>query len=163
STPDAGVVVRADGDIRTAKDLENHTAAIIPGNLSEVTFKAWVRENGGDIKKIKMVAIPYAQVLGALQSKQIDATHIAEPFLTTGIQKGITRLLNTHLAMVRKRYMIAGYIATASWIEKNPEKAKRFAEAITAANKFVIAHPDEVLPILASETRMDVDVLKTFF
>jgi NitT/TauT family transport system substrate-binding protein len=163
STADAAIVVRADSDIKTAKDLEDKTVAIIPGNLSEVTFKAWVREGGADIKKIKMVAIPYAQVLGALQSKQIDATHIVEPFLTSGIEKGITRILVTHLKMVLPRYMISGYIATASWIEKNPEKANRFADAITASNKFVLEHPDEALTMLAAETRMDTDLLKKFF
>jgi NitT/TauT family transport system substrate-binding protein len=160
---DAALVVRADSPIASAKDLEGKTVAVATGSVSEAAFRAYLRANGADVSRVKIVEYPFAQIVGALQSKQIDAAHLIEPSLSTAVNKGIAKVLYNHLDMVRPRYLVSSVVAKGSWIDANPEKAKRFVEAMTASTKFVLEHPADALPLLSAETKIDPAVLSTIF
>jgi NitT/TauT family transport system substrate-binding protein len=162
-TADAVLAVRSDLVVNSAKDLENTTIAVTPGTISESSVKSWMTENGADYKKARMIDVPFAQMLGALESKRIDAGHVIEPFLTMGLEKGIIKIVANHLDTVRPRFLISAYVAKASWIEANPEKARRFVEALTNSTRFILEKPAEALPHLAAETRIDPALLSKFF
>jgi NitT/TauT family transport system substrate-binding protein len=160
---DAALVVRADSPIKSAKDLEGKIVAAAAGNVASIVVASYMRANGADNAKIKGVDIPYAQTLAALQSKQIDAGHIIEPFLTVGVNAGQIRVLHNDLDEISKRFMVSGYVARTKWIDENPEKVSRFTEGMNKSTKFVDSNPADVLPILAEESKIDLNTLKLFF
>ncbi len=160
---DAILIGRSDLTFTSVKDLEGKTIAASPGTISETALRGWVADNGGDNSKVKTVDIPFAQIIGALQSKSIDAAHIIEPFMTIALENGTGKLAFKHLDDVSKRFLISGLVAKQSWIDANPEKLKRFIAAMTAATDYVNANPDQVLPVLQKETKIDPDLLKKIF
>jgi ABC-type nitrate/sulfonate/bicarbonate transport system substrate-binding protein len=160
---DAALVVRADSPIKSAKDLEGKIVAAAPGNVASIVVASYMNSNGADSTKIRAVDIPYSQALAALQSKQIEAAHIIEPFLTVGLNAGQIRVLYNDLDEISKRFMVSGYVARTKWIDENPEKVSRFTEGMNKSTQFVNSNPGDVLPILAEESKISSDTLKLFF
>jgi NitT/TauT family transport system substrate-binding protein len=163
AAPDAFLVARSDVTVNSAKDLENKTIGVTLGTIAEVGVKAWLREKGADPGKVRFVEVRFPQMLGALESKSIDAAHIVEPFLTMGLEKGTLKIVAPDLDPIGGRFVVAMYIAKGSWIAANPEKAKRFTEAMAKATKFVIDKPAEALPVIAADTRLDPALAAKFF
>ncbi|HEY1502730.1 MAG TPA: ABC transporter substrate-binding protein [Stellaceae bacterium] len=160
---DAILIGRSDLTFNSVKDLEGKTVAASPGTISESALRGWIADNGGDNSKVKSVDIPFAQIIGALQSKSIDAAHIIEPFMTIALENGTGRLAFKTLDDVSKRFLISGLVAKQSWIDANPEKLKRFIAAMTAATDYLNANPDPVLPVLSKETKIAPDLLAKMF
>jgi NitT/TauT family transport system substrate-binding protein len=160
---DAILIGRSDLTFKSAKDLEGKTVAASPGTISESALRGFIADNGGDNSKVKSVDIPFAQIIGALQSKSVDAAHIIEPFMTIALENGTGKLAFKTLDDVSKRFLISGLVAKQSWIDANPEKLKRFIAAMQAATDFLNAKPDEVLPVLSKETKIAPDMMKKIF
>jgi NitT/TauT family transport system substrate-binding protein len=160
---DAILIGRSDLTFTSVKDLEGKTVAASPGTISESALRGWIADNGGDNSKVKSVDIPFAQIIGALQSKSIDAAHIIEPFMTIALENDTGKLAFKTLDAVSKRFLISGLVAKQSWIDANPEKLKRFIAAMEAATDYLNANPDPVLPVLSKETKIAPDMLKKIF
>lgn len=163
SRADAILVGKPDLVFNSAKDLEGKTVAATIGTIAELSVRGWMVDNGGDVSKLKTVDIPYPQTIAAFQSGNIDAAHIIEPFMTMAIEKGVAKLIAKHLDAISTRFLISGYVARKSWIVANPEKARRFVEAMEAATQHVNQNPDSVIPILVKETRIPIDLLRKMF
>src|SRR5829696_5604639 len=68
------LLVRKDGGIKEAKDLEGKTiAANTLNNICEVTINASLEKEGVDVSKLKYTEIPFPEMVGALQKKRVDA------------------------------------------------------------------------------------------
>lgn len=160
---DAALMVKAGSPIKTAKDLEGLTIGAAPGTIAGAVLQSFMRSQGADDKSVRLVDIPQPQVLSALESGQIAAAHVVDPFMTIGIQQGIVEVLDFHLDQISTRYLISGYVAQTSWIDANPEVVKRFTDGMKAATDFINANPDKVLPILSEETKIAPENLGLFF
>ena len=162
-SPDAYIVVRSDLAVTTAKDLEGKTVALTFGTIADVGPKAWLRANGADISKVRFVEVRFPDMVGALETKRIDAAHIVEPFLTAALDRGIARILGPDLDIIGGRFVVAGYIAKDSWLRANPEKARRFTQAMERATKFILENPQESIQVISKETRLEPGVVAKFF
>lgn len=162
-TPDAYLMARADLDLKSPKDLEGKTIAMAAGSIGELGAKAWMRQNGVDLSKIKVVEIPLPQMVGALESKRVDAGHMVYPGVTVALEKGIGKIVGPDLDSIGGRFLVSTYVAKGSWIDANPEKAAKFVEAMRQATQFIIDKPDEALPIIAKETKLDPALAAKFF
>jgi NitT/TauT family transport system substrate-binding protein len=160
---DAGIVARSNLAINEPKDLEGKSVALISGSIGEPSFKAWLRSKGGDPAKVRIVEMAFPQMLGALEANSIDAAYVVDPFLATGIESGKVKMVGANLDIVGGRFLVSGYVAKASWIEANPEKAKRFTDAVAAGTQFILARPEEALPIVAKNTRLAPELVSKFF
>jgi NitT/TauT family transport system substrate-binding protein len=161
--PDAQVVARSELSVGSPKDLEGKTVAMTLGTMGEPAFKAWLRSKGGDWTKVKIVEVAFPQMLPALQSKRIDAAYMVEPGLTQALDAGIAKIVGANLDIVGGRFLIAAYVARESWIKSNPEKARRFVEGIARATRFGLDHPDEALPMVVKQTKLDRTLVAKFF
>jgi ABC-type nitrate/sulfonate/bicarbonate transport system substrate-binding protein len=162
-TPDAYIVARKDLDYKTPKDLEGKIIAMSSGSISEVGAKAWLRMQGVDISKVKIVEIPLPQMVSALESKQIDAGHMVYPGVSVALGKGVGKLVGPDLDAIGGRFLVSTYVAKGSWIKANPEKAKRFTAAMKQATSFIMEKPADALPIIAKETRIEPALVADFF
>lgn len=162
-SPDAFLVVRSDSPAKTAKDLEGKTIAATFGSIAEAGVKAWLRTNGADIGKIKFVEVRYQDMLGALETKSIDAAHIVDPFFTVAMERGIVRVFGHDLDVVGGRFLVACYVAKESWLQRNAERAKRFVRVMDTATKFILDRPNEALPILVKMTKVEPALASKLF
>jgi NitT/TauT family transport system substrate-binding protein len=163
SRPDAEVVVRTDVPAKTPKELEGKTIALPIGGMGETAFKAWMRAEGGDASKVNVVEVPFPQMLPALQAKRIEGANMLEPGLTQALELGVVRIIGPNLDIVGKRYLVAAYVARAGWISANPQKAKGFVDAVARATRFVLDHPNEALPLVVKETKLDPSLAAKLF
>jgi NitT/TauT family transport system substrate-binding protein len=159
--PDATVLmVPKDSTVKTGADLNNQIVAINGlKDLTQFTSAAWIDKNGGDVKTIKFVEIPFSEMATALQNHRVAAALMVEPFIEAA--KPIARSLGGAAGAVAPRYLTMGWFASDSWSQKNAETIRRFRIAIQKAAVWANAHPNETGAILLQHTKLSPDVIKT--
>jgi NitT/TauT family transport system substrate-binding protein len=159
---DVIVVARGDSDIRSAKDLEGATlGANVLGGVAEVVVKASMDKDGGDPSKVKIVEVPFPDMVAALESKRIDAAFIAEPFLSQAESGGARRIDNaSYQAADPKGFELGIYFASDKYVEENSDVLDRFVRACNRSTEYAQAHPDEVRKVITTYTEIPPDVAK---
>jgi len=156
------LLVRADSPIRTVADLRGKAVAINNlGNINEVAIAALAAEHGVQRDEIRLVEIPFPQMIPALEGGAVDAVLVLEPFVTLGRSGGKTRVLEpAALRAFGDRFLIASWFSTQRWIDANPETAKAFRRAMVKASAAIAADPARARAILTSHTKLDAALAK---
>jgi NitT/TauT family transport system substrate-binding protein len=121
----------------------------------------WLQQNGADSATIKMTEMPFAQMGPALERGAVAAATISEPSLTNAIRAGQARPFGKLFDVIAPHFMIGGWFAKSSWIEKNREVAKRYAEAIYRTGKWAHANPEKSAEVLAHYSTIPLASIKT--
>jgi NitT/TauT family transport system substrate-binding protein len=146
--------VRADSDIKSVKDLEGHSIGLPQINSQPwVDARALVDANGGDSSKLEFIEVP--NTLAALEQGQVDAITVPEPSGVLALSNPKLRLLGPVATEDRVGHLDYAYVTTEDYLKKNPEKVKKFAEAILKAN--AKANEDEANSRKVAEGFVDVD------
>jgi len=158
-TPDkvtAGILtVAQNAPIRSGKDLNGKTIAINGlNNISDVSVRAWVDQNGGDSKTLKFTELPFPAMPEAVRTGRVDAASIdgANEQLLAQPNSGLRRLANVFNA-VGSRWVPSTWFSTTEWVEKHPTAAKAFVRVIAEAGAWANAHHAESADILAKYLR----------
>lgn len=88
-------------------------------------------------------------VSGVLHPEQFVAAQAKDPSLHS--------LVN--LYKVEPKYYYGTYFVSESWLQKNPEAAERFTEALTKAHRYMYDNKDAVVPIIAKATGFSDSVI----
>jgi NitT/TauT family transport system substrate-binding protein len=148
------VVVKKDSPIKTAADLAGRSVAVNTlKNIGDTTTRAAVRKAGGDPAKVKFVEMPFPNMDAGLQSGQVDAIFVVEPFLTAALGAG-HRVLSSVYADAAPNLTVATYFASKQLISSNPDLVKRFAAAMKESLAYADAHGDEVRSALSLYTQI---------
>jgi NitT/TauT family transport system substrate-binding protein len=151
----AGLYVRADSSIKSAKDLEGKTvAANTLENIVDTSVRASVRKDGGDPSKVKFTALPFPDQPAALQNGQVDAVFVVEPFQQAVLANG-ARLIASSYVDAAPNLSVALYFASEQLQAENPDLAKRFADAMKESLSYADSHPDETRQIIGTYTKID--------
>ena len=151
------MMVGKNSTVQRASDLNGKTIAVNGlRDLTQYTVQAWVDKNGGDVKSIKLIEIPFSEMGAALGAGRIDAAIVAEPFVTAA--KGDARILGNAAGAVSNHYMITCWFATEGWLAKNAEVAKRFAAVMMQTAKWANAHQKDSAAILTRYTKITPEV-----
>jgi NitT/TauT family transport system substrate-binding protein len=156
SKADVITVARKDTDIRSAKDLEGKTVGVnLLGGVAEVVIKASVENAGGDPSKVKLVEVPFPEMVAALDSKRIDAGFVPEPFRLLAEQGGARPLEDTsYQAADPKGFEVGVYFATEKYIGENTDVVDRFVRASNRAADYAADHPDEARKAISTYTEI---------
>lgn len=129
------LVVLADSGIEEAADLEGRTIAT---NAVESTVDletaVSVEARGGDPSTLQFVEVPFPGQLAALDSGNIDAAVLPEPFLSQAKADPSYQSLFS-IFDVEPSDLTNCYFASESYLEENPEVAEQFALAIGESNE----------------------------
>ena len=151
SVPVDMLMVPRDSPIRSVADLAGKTVAVNALNaLPNIATKAWIARNGGDIRKVNFVELPFPIMGEALTTGRVDAAEMTEPFITSS--KRSIRALADVFNGIGKRFIVSGWFATDGWIDANPDEAGRFATAMQRAHAWANAHQKESAKILVRHT-----------
>jgi NitT/TauT family transport system substrate-binding protein len=154
-----GVLVAADSDIQSAADLAGRKVAVNTlNNINDTTVRASVRADGGDPSAVEFVELPFPDMGAALESGQVDAIQVVEPFLTLA-QKNGARLVASNYVDAAPVLTIAAYFTTAELAQSDPDLVESFAAAMAKSAEYAEENPDAVREILTTYTQIDPAVI----
>jgi NitT/TauT family transport system substrate-binding protein len=156
----AALMVKGDSPIRSAADLAGKTvAANTLKNIVETSVRASVRKAGGDPKAVKFTEIPFPNQAAALQSGQVDAVFVVEPFQQAVLAQGGRAIASSYVDTA-PNLTVAVYFTSQQLIASNPDLVRRFAEAMAESLAYADAHPDEARAIIGTYTKIDKAVIE---
>ena len=132
SAPTTEMIVAKDSPIKTAKDLEGKAIALIaPEGPSRIATNAWIENNGGALDKVQFVEIPPVNMAAAVERGTVAAAVINEPSLAAA--DACCRVLANNFQAVGNTWQLNTWYASADWIAKNGDAARRVALALREA------------------------------
>ncbi len=155
----AALMVKKDSPIKTAADLEGKTvAANTLQNIVDTSVRASVRKAGGDPKKVKFTALPFPEQPAALESGQVDAVFVVEPFQQAVLADGGRKIASSYVDAAPD-LTVAAYFAAQQLIGENPDLVKRFTAAMQESLSYADSHPDEARKIIGTYTEIAPEVI----
>jgi NitT/TauT family transport system substrate-binding protein len=156
SSPDAALVVAAASPIRSARDLNGKLLASASlGDLFSTVNAAWIDQNGGDSRTVKIVELPGSATANAIVAGRVDAGMLAEPALSEAVRTGKCRILGHPEDVLGKVSIATAYFSTADFAAKNSAMMARFRKALDESAAYAIAHPAEMTPLIAKFSGVD--------
>ena len=85
----------------------------------------WADKHGADSKSIKLIEIPFPEMVAALDTGRVDAAIPSEPFTSQGL--AANRLLGSVYASMPATILVFGFFATDTWLNAHADQAVKFA------------------------------------
>jgi NitT/TauT family transport system substrate-binding protein len=154
-----GLAVAQQSPYRTARDLEGQTIGVITLNsLMAIGVQTWLRQNGADVSKVKLIELLFPQMGPAIAKGLVAAAFMGEPFLSfSGTD---LRVLAQPYDAIAKAFYFGCWFANKDWLAKNPALARRYAASVYDAARWCNAHPKETTAMLASHAKLDMSWLQ---
>ena len=158
-----GVVVKYPYSIMAAKEIGKvqdlkGKQIILPfqKDLLTIVWNRWVREQGmqpADIDQVYDGATPNR--FAALSGGRVQAALLGQPFDFRAADQGYKTLLD--IGAYAKDYGFLTLLAKPKWLTDNPETARAYLRALSAAVDWIYdtANRDEAIAILAKGTKLD--------
>jgi NitT/TauT family transport system substrate-binding protein len=148
------LLVKKDGPIKQAKDLEGKTIAVNTlNNICGVTINASLEKQGVDISKLKYTEIPFPEMNAALEKGRVQGACVVEPFVSQGKASGM-KGIDPFYFNTAPDLTVAAYFASKEYIAKNKDVVDRFVTAMKKSLEYSQAHPDEVRGVLTEYTQI---------
>jgi NitT/TauT family transport system substrate-binding protein len=144
------IMVAPGSPINTVSDLKGKTIAInAAGNIGSLLVDSLLEDNavnwratGAD--RIIPKYMPFPEMAHALQTHQVDAAWMPEPFITEDEETiGAQPLADTDQGAAES-LPIAGYVVTQSWLDKYPHTAAAFRSVMEKAQAIAAQNQSEV-------------------
>jgi NitT/TauT family transport system substrate-binding protein len=156
----AAVAVAADSDIREPADLEGKTIAVNTlRNISPLTITAALDAEGVDTSTLEFVEVPLPDMVGQLESGDVDAAGLVEPFVTIGENAGDRMIIYDRVA-TEPEMTIANYFTSEQFLQSDPEVVEGFVSAMNRSLTYATDHPDEARQAIGEYTEIEPDVLE---
>ncbi len=161
NTDFSAVIVAPDSSVSTPKDLAGKTIAVNTfKNVSEVALKAALEANGVDISAIKLVELPFPNMLPAVEQHQVDAAFVIEPFVSMARSRGAKLLVRPYVES-KVNLGVGTYSATEQYIQQNPAVIKAFQAAAAQTARYITEHPDEYRAALPAIAKLQPNLAPT--
>jgi NitT/TauT family transport system substrate-binding protein len=116
---------------KRAGDLVGKTIAIdAPNTPAHLGLLRWLKRNGVEAGDIRIVEIPFRQMIAQLTRGTVDAAVVPEPVLTLALQQGAMRIAPILNAVCARACLGSIWMARR---DVDPDLAARFRRAIQAA------------------------------
>lgn len=138
-------VYSAEGsDITEPADLAGATVSINTlQNIGDVTISEALSQQGVDFEAVEFVEVPFPDAVNTLESGDVDAVWVCEPFATQAEEIGAQRVLSNYVETAPK-LSIATYFVNQQYAEENPEVIERFTRAMDRSLEYASQNPDAV-------------------
>ena len=120
-----GLVARAGTGIKTAQDCVGKKIGVPGlGAFLHVTFRAWLKQNGVDYKKVSFVEAPFPQHGDLLRGGSIDAVVTADPFMSRITDSGAGYVASYYSTFLPDGNPTIVFAAKRDWAKANAAAAK---------------------------------------
>ena len=146
---------KAGSGIDSPADLADRTVAVNTlGGQGDVTIREVVRQAGGDPDSINFVELGFPDMPAALESGNIDAAWVPEPFQTI-LQDSGAQLVTYNYQEVAPGLATMVVLTSGSLAESDPEMVEEFVAAVNETTAFAQENPDAVRESLLTFLDMD--------
>lgn len=160
NAPLAEILVAGDSPLKAPHDLAGKTIAVTGlHDLLALTTTAWLVKNGVDLSSVRFLEMPASSMLPALQGKRADAIALYHPYLLAAQSAG-ARVFGKPYDAIALEFEPGLWFASTPWANAHREAALRFSAAMKDSAAYVNAHFDDLLPLIASFTKLDVETLR---
>ena len=157
-----GLVARAGSGIKTAQDTVGKKIGVPGlGAFLHVTFRAWLKSQGVDYRKVNFVEAAFPQHGDLLRGGSVDAVVSADPFMSRITDSGVGYVASYYSTFLPEGQPTIIHTARRDWVEKNPAAARAFREALQEAAAFM-ANPknnDKVRAAIGKYIKLPPDVI----
>lgn len=158
STRNNGIVARTDAGIAQPADLKGKRIGFTPGTTSDFFLDSLLTANGLTRQDVLPVALKPEEMQEAMNSRKVDATSTWNyPLTQIARQLGTDGKVFFDQQIYTETFNIA---AQQDFVGKHPETVKRFLRALIKAENFVAKQPDEAQAIMASATKVDIQLIR---
>jgi len=133
-----GLVAREGSNIKAPADFRGKRVGV-PGfnGVNHVMLLRWLKDKGVEAKQVTFVEAFFPQMSDLLKGGQIDAAVPVEPFLGRIVQAKTGYLVASYGAEITPSYLESFYTMPRALVEKNPQVAVQFRDAIREANEWI--------------------------
>lgn len=149
------LVVNSKSKVKDVKDLKGKKVATMFGTSPHKPAVQWLKDAGlTPGKDVELVNLPNAETLRvALETNQIDAAVLWDPYVTDGTDKGIHKVVvDTDLDLVT--------VMSKSFADQNPQAIANFNQSLKDAALYLINHKDEMATAYSATTKLDTSLIK---
>jgi NitT/TauT family transport system substrate-binding protein len=133
-----GLVARAGTGIKTPQDCVGRKIGVPGlGAFLHVTFRAWLKQNGVDYRKVNFVEASFPQHGDLLRGGSIDAVVTADPFMSRITDSGAGYVASYYSTFLPDGNPTIIYTAKRDWAQKNAAAVKAFREAVVEGAAFI--------------------------
>lgn len=148
------------------KDLVGKTVGVPDlGGLPRIALAAWMDKAGVDPNSLRLVEVPFATMVPAMESGRIDAGILVNPLLQHAVDTGQARVLANCLEAVAPQFSLAEYYSTTAFAAANGPLLKKFADVMVRTARWANAHRAESAAILERWTKSQLppDAARAFY
>ena len=128
------------------------------GNLGELAVRSALVEAGLEPDAAELVEIPFPDMGAALERGDVDVIWASEPVATLARETlGAVLVIDSYVGAM-EGFPVAGYQASADFVEANPRTVAAFQRAMAAAVDRIAADPDLVPSIAPSYTSLEPEL-----
>jgi NitT/TauT family transport system substrate-binding protein len=157
-----GLVARAGSGIRSPQDCIGKKIGVPGlGAFLHVTFRAYLKQNGVDYKKVNFIEASFPQHGDLLRGGSLDAVVTADPFMTRITDSGAGYVASYYSTFLADGNPTIIHTAKREWVAKNPAAAKAFRDAVVDGAAFMsqAKNNDKVRAAIAKYTKLPIEVV----
>ena len=159
---DPNLMVAKDGPIKTPKDLIGGTIAVPSlGDFTQLSLLGWIDANKIPRESVRYLELKFGEMGAALQRGTVQAAILTEPAKTDAMRAGQIRILADTYISIAPEFATIVWFTTKSWLQKNPDLAKKLVAAIFAVARWANAHTKESGPMLVRAAKLDPAAVAT--
>ncbi len=133
-----GLVARAGSGIKSAQDCVGKKIGVPGlGAFLHVTFRAWLKDQGVDYRKVNFVEAAFPQHADLLRGGSVDAVVSADPFMSRITESGAGYVASYYSTFLPEGNQTIVHAARRDWAEKNPQAVRAFRESLVEAAAFM--------------------------
>lgn len=157
-----GAIIAADSPFSGLPDLNGQTVGINAINgFAQISLKAAIDEAGGDSSTVEWVELPIPEMQATVGRGTVAAAMTTEPYITAAKapDSGVKPLPDGGIAAAVGGLPQLVYIASADYVENNPETVDAFVAAVDAASAQLADDDALVREIAKTSTAVPPEVI----
>ncbi len=158
SEPATGLIAAKDSGLTSPAQLAGKTIAVneLQGQ-SELAIRAVAKEAGVSQDDLEFIALPFPDMVAALDAGQADAAGMVQPFGTVAEAAGHVTIVPDYYMELDEALTITSWLAADSFISENEDVVRNFSEALSKSMQYAIDNPAEVRRIIPTFTRIPAE------
>jgi NitT/TauT family transport system substrate-binding protein len=133
-----GLVARAGSGLKSAADCVGQKIGVPGlGAFLHVSFRAWLKSQGVDYKKVNFVEAAFPQHGDMLRGGSVDAVVTADPFMSRITETGAGYVASYYSTFLPEGQQTIIFTARRDWAQKNAATVRSFQQAIQEAAAFI--------------------------
>ena len=154
------VLVKSGSTIKDPSQLKGKKIAYVKGSYAHHLLYVVLEKAGLTLNDIESVNLAAGDIPSAIESGEVDAGVLWEPFITQLVNKNRVEVLVDGTNIKRGNLVV---IATKDYATKNPEAIQTFLKVYNEAAQYIVDNPKEAAKLVADDFGLSEDELVEVF